>query len=305
MGILNNMILKVNRFIGFTLFCGCLISTLLIICEFPGKLNHPKTPRRKMRIWNDFDLNGISEYCNFNFPPAKLCMMYDGLTVGTILEKNVYIMGERHSGTNLISTLLHQNFNVTIHDGLGAHKHVFQDTEGPFNAGVAVVSIRNPFDWVLGMKKQCWFCQSPEWDRNVSTWNLEDFVSVPWEGSFEGNEKFRNIFEMRYTKLCNHLQASLRATCVLLVRHDDLILPWQQVKFIHQIPSLLGWSLSTKAKYLSTYKWMEGEPYDSFAEISRSHQMTPLNQSAIEIVKNHMNATLEASLGYFALTDFM
>lgn len=266
-----------------------------------SSFNNNETGCRGRYHWNGFNFNQINEFCKISFSAENLCLA-SASSLGTkAIPKHIYIMGERHSGTNLITNLLEINFNTSTHDGFGKHKHVFQDTTGQSIQGIAVLSIRNPFDWVSGMKKRCWFCRSTEWNRMVSSWDIEKFANITWYGNFEGGKSFQNIFAMRYAKFCNHLETSLRADCTLLIRHEDTILPWQQVKLVHEVASVLKWENVSKETYLGNYKAPNGVQFDSQKLISQSYQLTPSNQTIVNILQKHMNLAMEASLGYFAL----
>ena len=184
--------------------------------------------------------------------------------VGAEVSKRVRVLGERHSGTNLAISLLMKHFNITKIDisqedfpwvklpklkrefGINMHKHDVQklDDDGTYYPGLTVISVKNPYDWVASMMRKCYGCDPDNVVRSP-----EEFVTKPWlKGDhIQKGENFKNIFDMRAKKLCNHIQVAAEKTdCVLFVRQEDNFLWHQQYKYLWRAAEMTGWQLSSK-----------------------------------------------------------
>lgn len=137
----------------------------------------------------DVDVAGVMQACGIRADPLSLAC------TRRPVEPRVYILGERHSGTNIASALAYSNFdldmepapkvravlgpNVMVDDtvrkefGMNNHKHNMQTPTG-FYGGLSIICIRNPYDWIRAMMRECYFCE----DRNKHAKTVQEFVQV-------------------------------------------------------------------------------------------------------------------------------
>jgi len=131
------------------------------------------------------------------------------------------MVGERHAGTNFVSSLVDANFKLlrppryphpnvkqkgnvpgTVGQGCLSHKHTPQapPNEQLMAETVAIVIVRSVFDWLAGM------CKNP-WDtNNTAKLPLADCASAPWRfdnltaaGSFGHYEHLLALRRSKYS----------------------------------------------------------------------------------------------------------
>ena len=114
-------------------------------------------------------------------PFNKQQAVYD--KYGEVLR--VALLGERNSGTTWITEELQSCFpTLNVTPSLIRHKHWFQkdDRTEPRMNTVVVVMVRNPYDWILAMRKR------PHHATNhLHIQDYKEFVSKPW--TLEGNTR--------------------------------------------------------------------------------------------------------------------
>ena len=134
-------------------------------------------------------------------PPSKCTLSEPSGGALPLTVQRACVVGERHSGTNYISSLLDLNFRftkppkwghpsgkfvagapTTVGQGCLAHKHMPQTSSDPGAAAslmsetVAFVVVRNPVDWLAGM------CRLPFESNETSGRSVAECASKPWRG---------------------------------------------------------------------------------------------------------------------------
>ena len=292
----------------------------------------------------EFDLAAINAFCRTNISATTFTSCkskYFGPiekngTVPDLQEKHMlwksydpmvfpslYVLGERHSGTNLAATMVTDNFDVILNGtlirrkskyhpsltdyGPNRHKHEMQSDEGYYH-GFTVLSVRNPYDYVRSMQRICFHCGNEAFQRNVRKLDPDDFVNMAIQGGHEVGYQFKDIFDMRQRKFCNHIRtAAERTDCVLLVRQEDNILKHQQEKYIWRIAKMTGWPLQADvAENHERYSgWTPGKNSitttglitDSIMLKSRS-QYNDDDRRIVEAVNKKIDVRFESMLGY-------
>jgi len=154
------------------------------------------------------------------------------------------VFGERRSGTNYLRVLLEQNFDITpvFHYGW---KHGFMTAPAVSSRALIVGIVRNPVDWLISMNATPFATVERLKDLPFGT-----FIRAPWEGvarpagqgwrvagyrqdlSLRGEvlqldrhpiegRPFRNVLELRRTKLQGLLGLTQRVTHAAILRHED------------------------------------------------------------------------------------
>lgn len=241
------------------------------------------------------------------------------------------VLGERHSGTNAVANLFYGNFDLDkshisrnafpdaytfpvdpIDFGISQHKHDEQ-SEGVFQPGLTVVSLRNPYDWVRSLQKKCYGCE----DRNKYSKldSLRLFLNQSWSGGdhVPPHVVYRNLFDMRYRKLCNHVRAALtNSNCMIYLRQEDNILSSSKHSTLLMAARLTGWKLKNvselnikstyhghskeKTNYLSAGSYIDSSLYFKSPSI-----YTEEDRLLIAAVNEHVSQDLEEIAGFLIL----
>lgn len=276
----------------------------------------------------DIDLESLSEICGLpRDANLSICRGRGKHTEDTTMLGDdsifprIYVLGERHSGTNAAADLVHANFKLSlvsksfIHRkypwvketelqrefGLNSHKHNIQEDHG-YYPGLSIISIRNPYDWVRSMMRECYFCDSAQM-RTISK-GIKEFVNSPWTKGAHilSGEYYENIFDLRVKKFCNHLVVAYkRSDCVLITRAEENILSRQQRSYIFNIANMTMWKrTSSEPKVLRAYLGRGSDAsFNSLKYFTESLMLYP--QSDVELVnavKESMNVRFETALGY-------
>lgn len=187
--------------------------------------------------------------------------------------------------------------------GITEHKHDEQtDYQGPEEdlplVGVTVVSVRDPYAWVNSMSKNIYGGQK----RNAFSLRaderyeeaLERFLSTSWEGGDHVfNATYKDLFDMRYRKICNHVQSALRySQYVLYLRQEDDVSETSKLSVVDTI-SRLGWPLKgvngdvdmLRGEYVGHSGWI-------------AHKEPKDEDALVDAVNRHADWAFERILGY-------
>ena len=244
------------------------------------------------------------------------------LTDPSSIPQIIHTLGERHSGTNAATDLAHANFKLSLVSksyirrkfpwvkaaefqrefGLNNHKHNIQGDYG-YYPGLSIISIRNPFDWIRSMMRECYFCDNAQLIAIKK--GINEFLTSPWTKGAHilPGEKYANIFDLRKKKFCNHLRVAYkRSDCVLVVRAEENILGQQQKHFVLKIANMTNWEIVDQtAKVFSTYlgRGSAQGSFNSSRYFSQSLLMHPeLDPELVQAVGEIMDVRFEAALGY-------
>jgi len=118
--------------------------------------------------------------------------------------EQIIVLGERHSGTDELTSYLAECFDIKVTDTYKRYKHWFQEEDlmrVPENSAVVVAIFRDPFDWVQAMRVEPlhahdhlrWYRRPNNYDRRhidpkipwtklARPLGWKDFVTRPWIG---------------------------------------------------------------------------------------------------------------------------
>lgn len=246
------------------------------------------------------------------------------------------VLGERHSGTNAIAQLFYHNFDLDkdhitnenfpmalnfpgdpIDFGISEHKHDEQRPgETQYQPGLTVVSVRNPYDWVKSFQKKCYGCEQRNTKNYLGT--VEAFVSQAWVGGdhvYQDVATYKNIFDMRYKKVCNHIRSALtQSDCLIYLRQEDNLLPTSKNAIVEMAAAMTGWTPSgsqmsfdqlqyyghneDKTDYRSIESYIHSSLY--FRQ-SNNNALTEEDKELIQAVNAHADPAFEHALGYILM----
>lgn len=139
---------------------------------------------------------------------------------------NFTIYGERHSGTNLLESIVKESLGLTVTWGFG-WKHFFgfvkyqQIVQSKNTLFFAIA--RNPYDWIMAMySKQYHIPKQNERPLNkflLNEWfSIDDYrKEIKNDRHYLLGRKYKNIFEMRKTKLqymINYMPKTCNNLCI-------------------------------------------------------------------------------------------
>jgi len=202
---------------------------------------------------------------------------------------NFTILGERHSGTNFLQKLITQNLqiDVTWHCGW---KHFFG-----FNAPCMIKSkntlfvgiIRNPYDWIMAMRKK------PHHVHPDNLSSIESFLFNEWSSIYHMYKeitedrniitglKYNNIFELRQTKAeYLYFKAPLMCSNYIFIRYEDLLYS------ARSILNLISCKFHIPFKPTGKIKVIDKKPY-------------VIDPSTKLLIDNNLHWDIENLLGYF------
>ncbi|KAG1661171.1 hypothetical protein FOA52_002623 [Chlamydomonas sp. UWO 241] len=248
------------------------------------------------------------------------------IRTGDAVRKAVAVIGERHSGTNFMRRLLEENLDLSalmVTNAFCANKHKYQAPNKqclPPETTAVIVMLRNPYDWAAAMHRACW-CEA---DQAKSTPFLgadapfEAFLTQPWmDNSIKPwtRETQRapcaHILECRRFKLINFLNISSWAPFVEYVRHEDVVVPEDSLRWLAGFVERHGLTTTAskgKLKANVHYKGKFADKFDSEDYMGGSlwfnHSLAESNSSlrdAIQLVSRYMDSAVESMAGYPAI----
>lgn len=212
--------------------------------------------------------------------------------------KKFTIYGERCSGTNYLEDLITKNFDVQVTWEYG-WKHFFgfndlQNSDDTLFIGI----IRNPFKWLNSLYREKHHLP-PDLTRSVLNFLTKEFYSLDSKTGQElatdkniyTKRKYKNIFEMRYTKL-HFLQNDMphKVKNYIFIRYEDL-----KYNFEATMNAIKNTGLVVKKNISfplnsTNYKNTKNMKYDP--------NQKKMNNIPYEIIMKGINTDLERKLGY-------
>eukprot|EP00890_Picochlorum_soloecismus_P004360 jgi/Picsp_1/4925/NSC_02289-R1_---NA--- len=288
--------------------------------------HNASTRKNKYISYPDYDLEILNRACKMDLTDDDLTRCHNKADKGSgyAVVPHLHVLGERHSGTNLVAKIIEKNFNVQYdylrpedfpwvermpigsEFGLNRHKHNIQKDTGHY-PGLSVLSMKNPYDWVHSMIQKCYFCART---NQEATSDAQNFVKMVWKGGdHEDNYVFQNLLDMRKEKICNHIKtAATRSDCLLISRSEDTILAVQQETLVWRAAEMTGWKMKQSMPQIDLgYSGMnaEGVVQDEPISVALLHRMmygrgnfSRQEELVIEAVNSVLDVEFERSLGY-------
>lgn len=301
--------------------------------------------RQRHRIVKGFDTTMLKKLCEWDFPEEKILPnVCDDIDAGSNRSENasrcapladvkqaLWMLGERHTGTNALADLLYDNFelntpNITLEfdvvkrnpkvrlnlgeQGINEHKHDTQRDQ--YRSGLALVAVRNPYDWVKSMRIQCYGCAKENVKQRV---NLNDFLRGTWTAGhhIHKGESFDNLLDMRYKKMCNHIRAAaLFSDSMIIIRQEDNIMDHQQRLNVLEVSQRTGWELKRNGMpeavkvyrgYSKKFSSFKSASYYVDKSIYLGSNITALDKSLVKAVNGYIREDFEKALGYFPIKE--
>ena len=227
--------------------------------------------------------------------------------------KHFKIYGERCSGTNYLENILKLNFKITNSDNSYGHKHFFgKETYENSDDTLFVGIIRNPHTWINSLYKTPWhlaymccrnkhsflnkeiYSMHPAKNRKHNSLNiinkkkLRMSSEIMSDRNIYTNERYKNIFELRYTKY-KYLTEDLpnKVKNYIFIKYEDL-----RDDFINTLNKFNKFNLQKTKEYpVNTSK---------YKNTTRTFKLnTNYLITRYEVYNNkNFNKTIEESIGY-------
>jgi len=141
------------------------------------------------------------------------------------------IYGERCSGTNYLENLINLNFNSEITWEFGwKHFFGFNDLNNSDDT-LFIAIVRDPYNWINSLYREQHHL--PTNFKNIDNFLNDEFYSLDENKNYEEimadrniytNERYKNIFEMRHTKLKFLIDdMPTKVKNYILIRYEDLL----------------------------------------------------------------------------------
>jgi hypothetical protein len=211
--------------------------------------------------------------------------------------KYVTIYGERCSGTNYLEELIKENFDVTIKWDYG-WKHFFGFNDLTNSTDTLFIGIiRNPYTWINSFYRTPYHL--PEHLKNVNSFLNDEFYSIHVDKTeimedrnIYTNERYKNIFEMRYTKM-NFLIEDMPNLVdnYILITYENLVEHLENT--LNKIKNK-GLNIKNNIKYPLNITYYKKNKKKTFAIESKQMRKHILN----EIIKDRLQIKYEKKLNY-------
>ena len=218
------------------------------------------------------------------------------------MVKYFTIMGERCSGTNFLEHSILRNFEIELIWHYG-YKHFFGNYN--YNNKNPIINnddevlflgiVREPISWINSFFSKKYHI--PEKNKeNINQFLYNEFYSIDdnnqeiiEDRNYENNERYKNIFEMRYYKNKYLIEHSKKVKNYLLIRYEDLKFNYDKILFFIEKKFNLR-RLNKNFIKINSYKGQRNKIY--------IENDINLKKNIIEEIKNNLNINQEKSLGY-------
>ena len=205
------------------------------------------------------------------------------------------IFGERNSGTNYLEQLFLKNFNMK-YENMIVWKHWMGFKEKPTEGTENILSIgivRDPIDWLSSMKNlapHAEFLSDLDWDGFLkSEWySMYQDKELMIDRNYHTNERYKNILELRKTKL-NWLKNPDIPGPYALVRYEDLVKDPEAI--ITQLSSEFNLENKKFVPIKKDAKHIHAGDYKK-----KEYQRPPGN--LMNFIRENLDLNLEKELGY-------
>ncbi|GAX84549.1 hypothetical protein CEUSTIGMA_g11970.t1 [Chlamydomonas eustigma] len=306
---------------------------LLLFFQLPSSFGLSRTRSERLRALI------FGEHVLAPLPPVDP-LPSQAITTRTPIRR-IAVIGERNSGTNFMFRFLTTNLDHTSYS-FGDHfcqhkgckpfnnsnpKHCYmrpQDgfetseylvssfrniAEHPYADALAVVMIRNPYDWAFSMHRNCWCYRrdiralAPFEDIMTIEWR--DNCPKPWLGE-EVMGKCSSMMECRALKMINFFNMTKWAPNVEIVRHEDVISQEDSLAWLSRVADKYNLRMSTSyIQPVEKYKNWKRKRFDRDNTMATSPWF---NSSVIEnnatikeyvmLINAKMNQAVESFAGY-------
>ena len=204
-----------------------------------------------------------------------------------MIVQSFKIFGERHTGTNALSSFIIENFNIKFlyYDYLGwKHRLAPNETEIQKFATqetIFLFTFRNPYSWLKAMHRDPYYYHYPK----ITELNFFEFVQFQIED-------YENLIMLWNQKNSSYLEMINKVPISMLVKVEDF--HNDQQSYFNKISSKIEFN----GNFIPMDRYLNGRGQSSDKSITESLTIPSLSREEIEVINHYLDKDLMKELNY-------
>jgi len=204
-----------------------------------------------------------------------------------LVVQSFKIFGERHTGTNALSSFIIENFNIKFlyYDYLGwKHRLAPNETEIQKFATqetIFLFTFRNPYSWLKAMHRDPYYYHYPK----ITELNFFEFVQFQIED-------YENLIMLWNQKNSSYLEMINKVPISMLVKVEDF--HNDQQSYFDKISSKIEFN----GNFIPMERYLNGRGQSSDKSVTESLSIPNLSREEIEVINRYLDKDLMKELNY-------
>jgi len=204
-----------------------------------------------------------------------------------LIVQSFKIFGERHTGTNALSSFIIENFNIKFlyYDYLGwKHRLAPNETEIQKFATqetIFLFTFRNPYSWLKAMHRDPYYYHYPK----ITELNFFEFVQFQIED-------YENLIMLWNQKNLSYLEMINKVPISMLVKVEDF--HNDQQSYFDKISSKIEFN----GNFIPMDRYLNGRGQSSDKSVTESLSIPSLSREEIEVINHYLDKDLMKELNY-------
>lgn len=204
-----------------------------------------------------------------------------------MIVQSFKIFGERHTGTNALSSFIIENFNIKFlyYDYLGwKHRLAPNETEIQKFATqetIFLFTFRNPYSWLKAMHRDPYYYHYPK----ITELNFFEFVQFQIED-------YENLIMLWNQKNLSYLEMINKVPISMLVKVEDF--HNDQQSYFNKISSKIEFN----GNFIPMERYLNGRGQSSDKSVTESLSVPNLSSEEIEVINRYLDKDLMKELNY-------
>ena len=204
-----------------------------------------------------------------------------------MIVQSFKIFGERHTGTNALSSFIIENFNIKFlyYDYLGwKHRLAPNETEIQKFATqetIFLFTFRNPYSWLKAMHRDPYYYHYPK----ITELNFFEFVQFQIED-------YENLIMLWNQKNSSYLEMINKVPISMLVKVEDF--HNDQQSYFNKISSKIEFN----GNFIPMDRYLNGRGQSSDKSVTKSLSIPNLSREEIEVINHYLDKDLMKELNY-------
>lgn len=204
-----------------------------------------------------------------------------------MIVQSFKIFGERHTGTNALSSFIIENFNIKFlyYDYLG-WKHRLAPNESEIQKfatqeTIFLFTFRNPYSWLKAMHRDPYYYHYPK----ITELNFFEFVQFQIED-------YENLIMLWNQKNLSYLEMINKVPISMLVKVEDF--HNDQQSYFDKISSKIEFN----GNFIPMERYLNGRGQSSDKSVTESLSIPSLSREEIEVINHYLDKDLMKELNY-------
>ena len=204
-----------------------------------------------------------------------------------MIVQSFKIFGERHTGTNALSSFIIENFNIKFlyYDYLGwKHRLAPNETEIQKFATqqtIFLFTFRNPYSWLKAMHRDPYYYHYPK----ITELNFFEFVQFQIED-------YENLIMLWNQKNLSYLEMINKVPISMLVKVEDF--HNDQQSYFDKISSKIEFN----GNFIPMERYLNGRGQSSDKSVTESLSIPSLSREEIKVINRYLDKDLMKELNY-------